>query len=504
MKISLPRGVLTPSHPPRTHEKKEKPLLTTTPARAILTVLPALVCSLSLNAQTQLALLPKPEADVPPPQRGVHAAKELLILDPAVVDSARANYPGAFSIGHLFDQLAGEAGDGRVLMREWLRSWEVPQVVNHSTVAARPNIYEKLIQPWQEADGYQASSGKQWLPDFNNAPFRLLGIVNRLDLMNLTTAYYGSGSLNAAPEGRLVYAALDADGNPLGHHFTLIVEYSMVAGSRPATNELRDLSRRWHALGEHEDFDEDYLIALEDLTRAFTDVRKDKDGEFQPPRLGQIRTNEMALTKSCEMREFKMAKQTGKKTPLLELAPVARTPRMEFTQRGTAEHRALSAWVMNRSSSGTLPSMPDKISNGRGKMIPLLGGSCTVPDTQFHWETGGVGTRDIRTVFSRGTCNGCHAGETQTRFCHIRPRDAGKASEISDFLAMSYHGQTVKDKGQAFETVTTTEMRNRVQDLLKQVHPGIGAGDLETLVRRSFPDGYDPPKQKKRRGLAAR
>ena len=73
-----------------------------------------------------------------------------------------------------------------------------------------------LINRWQTASG-----GPTATLDLNQAPFRLLAIVNRIDLReNLT---YGAGS---AGEGRLVFGAVDPTTcAPL--KFTVIFEYGI-------------------------------------------------------------------------------------------------------------------------------------------------------------------------------------------------------------------------------------------------------------------------------------
>ncbi len=75
------------------------------------------ICSLPLLAC--LILSAKAQGEPEPELRAINPEKELLILDPAVVDSPLADYPGPFSIGHLFDEMATD-GDGATMMRKWL------------------------------------------------------------------------------------------------------------------------------------------------------------------------------------------------------------------------------------------------------------------------------------------------------------------------------------------------------------------------------------------------
>ena len=111
----------------------------------------------------------------------IRPERELLITNSAVVDDARAKYPGPWSFGGLIDEMVGQENAG-ACVHAWLESWAVAQNVNGFHVPPRPGILTKLVEPWQKKDGFDPKSGKQWIPKLENAPFRLIGIVNRMDL----------------------------------------------------------------------------------------------------------------------------------------------------------------------------------------------------------------------------------------------------------------------------------------------------------------------------------
>ncbi len=115
------------------------------------------------------------------PFGGIRPERELFIVQPKVVDDARAKYPGPWSFGGLVNELVGEDKAG-ACMRAWLETWVVRQKVNGFDVPARPGIMAKVIEPWQKRDGFDPKSGTPWMPKLENAPFRLLAIVNRMDL----------------------------------------------------------------------------------------------------------------------------------------------------------------------------------------------------------------------------------------------------------------------------------------------------------------------------------
>ncbi len=110
---------------------------------------------------------------------------ELLITNPAVLDSSQARYPGAWSFGHLMEQLAGP-GRGSEFTLQWLRLWLNDQVVNGDTAPARPKMQEIILDAWrhrdQQAKG-DADDPFSWTPNLENAPFKLIAIVNRIYLV---------------------------------------------------------------------------------------------------------------------------------------------------------------------------------------------------------------------------------------------------------------------------------------------------------------------------------
>jgi hypothetical protein len=64
----------------------------------------------------------------------------------------------------------------------------------------------------------------------------------------------------------------------------------------------------------------------------------------------------------------------------------------------------------------------------------LRAGAAQIPSADFKWQAGVPS--DLRTQFSRETCNGCHGGETKTLpFQHIAPALEGQAgTRLSHFL----------------------------------------------------------------------
>jgi hypothetical protein len=408
--------------------------------------------------------------------KDIFPERELLITAPSVVDSPTAQYPEAWSFGGLIERLVGK-DDAPGCVREWLETWTKKQKVNSHDVAPRPAIVEKLIAPWQKRDGYDPKSDKPWEPKLAHAPFRLLAIVNRIDLcapavagsmkevqdswkahgrekefnklmlgaagQATTVGGYGfSGGpggnvrqgtpkqggvieiqiseARSAGEGRLVFGAVDDAGQPLEGGFTVIFEYLLTASN---TADVREWANRWHELGNYDVANHGYAVALEKLTRSFTHAKETQ--------LGQLRTSEACFGKGREFRQFSFSSGF---TP----AELSQTPAALFNGEPSPEKRALAEFLhqqdpLIRSGIHQLPSsVPSRRSS-----VAVLGGSAIIPANSpgYYWDPGPTVSRDARRTFSLNTCTGCHGGETACADgLHIHPRAAGAEAVLSTFL----------------------------------------------------------------------
>jgi hypothetical protein len=122
------------------------------------------------------------------PQETVHAVKpemELLITHPYVLDSAEARYPGALSFGHLMEQLAGSENASSFTLK-WLSLWLHDQTVNADVAPARLRMQELVLDPWRKYDQEANDEDDDpftWIPNLAHAPFKLIAVVNRMDLV---------------------------------------------------------------------------------------------------------------------------------------------------------------------------------------------------------------------------------------------------------------------------------------------------------------------------------
>ncbi len=125
---------------------------------------------------------------VKPTKPAPHAVKpemELLITHPAVLDSPETQFPGPLSFGYLMEQLAGKDQGGR-FTKDWLKLWLADQTVNGDVAPARAKMLELVLESWRKKD--QAANDEDdnpftWTPNLAHAPFKLIAVVNRMDLV---------------------------------------------------------------------------------------------------------------------------------------------------------------------------------------------------------------------------------------------------------------------------------------------------------------------------------
>jgi hypothetical protein len=337
-----------------------------------------------------------------PPACTVDPERELLVLDVSVVeDGARAAYPGAWSFGHLIENMVG-AHDRDTFVRRWFAHWDRDQIVNGFTVPAKPTMREDILDPWIAKSRSNGVSGL----DMRVAPFRLLGIANRLDLM----------------EGRFIFGFINVLGDPkLGTELrmgTMIMEYQL-----PATGceQVKKWAKAWHALGSFKLGSSEYNAALQEVTESFAgaDIAP---GRPNGSALKQLRTNEFMAEGPWQWRQFELSAATG----LLEQSTVSQTPATEVN------HSARLADYVNANERAILGGAHVVPATYQGK--PFLGGSSDGDPVSLFFSAPGIRNNEARHRLSMTTCAGCHTTETPTAFFQVGPRNLGHRSFASLFL----------------------------------------------------------------------
>jgi hypothetical protein len=325
----------------------------------------------------------------------VNAEKELLIRDLSVVEDPERTLdpceqpianPGAWTFASQISRVAHQAGsdDPPGFTLQWLRSWEQDQQVNGFPVPSRPRMEDALVVPWLRASG-----GHQL--DLARAPFRLLAIVNRMDLR----ASEDGVPINAG-EARFLFSAVDVNCRASG--FSVAFEFELPAASHEAVVAWAE---RWHLLGNFE-FGPEFNAALQEIT-------DDLDGQ-----LADIRTNEIQVNfVDWEMRAFKISNGA------LELTSLSQTP------DGSFQSSPPLAEYINEHQKEILAGT---------NQVPeqMLGGYATL---SYFWNADGLEDPfEVRHLFALQSCNGCHFAETATQFVHVLPRAQHVPADLSNYL----------------------------------------------------------------------
>jgi hypothetical protein len=386
------------------------------------------------------------------------AEKTLFIRDPSVVDNpARTSDPclstsasdasKKWSFGYLITQMANEQQTGRSphdLALSLLRQWEGPAFLNGDPISARPRIRELVTEKWLRASG---NTGRLAM---HKAPFRLLGIVNRLDLRQ--NLFFGEG---LAGELRFVWGVLDLE-NRAGDgscqeipNFTLIMEYAV---DKANVDEVKAWGQKWAGLNALAIDSPAFRTGLQQITesvvRARVGARKNRANGSA---LIRIRTNEIALDSPWELREFNIAKRN-------ELAPGLFFG-VTVKQNPASRHNGsdLFASFVNENEAQILA--------GRHNVplmfhdIHFLGARS--PNVIDSWNGPGIRNNEARHQVSLNTCNGCHGGETSTGFLHVFPRPRSARAFLSGFMT----GEQVTDPVDPGTVRQMNDLERRARDL---------------------------------------
>jgi len=382
----------------------------------------------------------------------IDAFSELMIIDPRVIEDPDRTYDPCTKQG----TPNGEWSFARLFRNEELAEVWVDQIINPISInggTVSPTFLEQtVLQNWVVESG-----GEDQPLDLDKAPFKLLAIVNRIDLRTRRDAGEVRFVFGALRTDRCVFQTL-AGPAP----YSVIFEYKKKGASHRAR---RRWGRQWHKLADYELGSAEYNRNLEKLTRKVTSADINRKQRPNRTALSLLRTNaELDEGRIWQMREFKMAANSNQ---LL---------------RGHIEHSTLTttpffnAFNKTDALSEYMNANARKIANNNHR-IPLISAENGEPmatgsvfvglpfsGQENFWE----GSAEIpvdpetRHLFSLNTCNGCHGRETNTPFVHIDPeRDAGSSARLSDFMT----GSDVDDPTDPSTIRRFNELERRAQDL---------------------------------------
>lgn len=381
---------------------------------------------------------------VPPPPPPLDPEKTLFIRDLSVVNSGvrtadpcqsttAADAAKKWTFGYLITQMANQSNTGITptkLALSLLRHWEKDQKVNGETVPARTAILQRITNQW-----FRESHSTTTLA-MNKAPFRLLAIVNRVDLRQ--NLFFGEG---LAGELRFVWGVLDLgtkafDGSGTCQEdpsFTMIMEFAVDKKTQP---DVKAWGKRWADLDKLTLNSTAYRVALEGITESV--VKANVGAAFaraNGSELIRIRTNEISLAGPWELREFNISKSGTNKGLFFEV-PVKQTPREVYNNREGLPTKTLLRDYVNSHEAEIIAGKHNipLTFKAPGSLVakPFLGGH--IFNNIDFWAAPGIKNNKARHLVSLNTCNGCHGAETNTGFLQVVPRPRSQPSQLAGFL----------------------------------------------------------------------
>lgn len=352
---------------------------------------------------------------------------EMIVLDPKILDSAEFRGAGKWSFGGLVSQLTG--ADSPKVVRKWLGSWEgnasfKPAGGKEELVPGnRKNVRDILLDGWK-TDAAGAL-------DLADAPFRLLAIVYRPDLLDLAKGGTNPGEI------RFVFGGTARGNRKLPIPMTVAFEFRI-----PAVNDVQAsaFANKWHA-ALHPLFNPTTDAARAQYRQALLALMTDvlKQG---PTALRQLRTNEVAIDTPWDLREFHLTGAPGSFALAMAATPGVPLMSMNGTNELASIVDGFASYVQTYAGSKVPPSKETAMAR--------------IPAREWSWKVPGAAEKD-RHAFAMSTCNGCHSAETKTHFVQIVPRSDGQRSELSAFL------KSTKEKPLTVDGHTFTVQDDRLE-----------------------------------------
>ncbi|HYP27806.1 MAG TPA: hypothetical protein VE262_13905 [Blastocatellia bacterium] len=446
--------------------------------------------------------LPLSESELQPDQEvilepnassaAIDPERSLIIRDPRVVEDPRRTYNpctgvgtpmGKWTFGYLMQEMANQPMTGinpSTFARLWLKHWENNLVINGWGIAARQAVKDAVITPWE-----QASGGPGFPLDLSKAPFKLIAIVNRIDLRG-NSGY----TTNNAGEARFVFGVIDRrlnrDGCCTVNEMSVILEYGIDVRD---CNGLKSWANQWVNLSTLVLGSATYNAALEAITEQFAKAGV-APHKVNGSALNQLRTNEFLppITAPWEMREFRLTMTREDPFPptgQLIQTTVKQTPDESLNNTGVLANFINANCAPIQTGTHIVPlDFP-------GPGNSFLGGNSFVPP--FFWNAPGLvcdppgPPGNTRFQFSFNTCSGCHGAETATAFYHIRPTPFGTPATLSLFLSGPL---TVNDPTNGFSrTFNEIQQRALNLDMLANIDCNVFTMDLNNKIIISGEEG---------------
>jgi len=323
----------------------------------------------------------------------VVASKELTIVNPSVVNDARASNQtnGPWSFRFLMEQMTPAGVDPSDFVFAWTQGFLASAGPVNGFESSERFIDFGLLSSWPKK-----SNGKL---DLAKSPFRLLAIVNRSDLHPT-----GNG------EGRFVFGIIK-DGR--AGSCTVNFEYRLpVKNPAGAAVTRNDWIQQFHALGT-QSFGATFNSRLQAITDQFTRANT-TTANPNGSSISQVRTNEFEFGSPWQLREFRLVKNSAGKG-FLKLSPVEQTPDLTLI-----DDASLASYIQQNRL---------KVLHGLA-IVPnnLIGGTSEMVGVEWEFPSFPAVDERARHMFAGQTCNGCHNLETTQQidsFYHVSPTAVG-------------------------------------------------------------------------------
>ena len=368
------------------------------------------------------------------PAVAIDPAREMIIRSRAVVDdpcrttwnpACPANTRARWTFGRLMTVMSGTTDETSVVARQfvgrWLNFWLHDQTVtgDDAPVLARGNIRAALLNRWLTDSHCPIGTDPAVCPlDLQAAPFRLLAVVNRIDMAG------GLDTATGAPspgELRFVFGAFNkASPNLEPVLATVILEYRF-----PTTQTPLQWAILFHNLSAIDlpaaplagTGTTHFANQLQVITDLVVEPNAQPGNPSNGSTIGHVRTSEIAFDPApgpgaqWEFRQFDLL-CACLLCQLLQV-PVSQTPPTSANPTPDNPVTPVSDFIVaHQVEISTLHHI-----------IPasMLGGSSLSP-----------GVTDP-------VLNGCHAAETNNmnQLFHIAPRGATTTSSVSSFLGLA-------------------------------------------------------------------
>lgn len=323
-------------------------------------------------------------------QTSVIIEREIFISDPVILKATQIDFESTMR------KLNQTSLPILSFVDTWLSEWRYTIAPNGLPLASRRYL------DLRRALGPTSGNGKL------GRSMNLIAIAFRLDRRTVGTP---------AGEGRLIFSLRHPLKNdPLD--FTLILEFRLPVESGW---NIKRWASEIHHLGAIQDSRE-YVLALKKLVSRFSNSGRE---------LLALRTNDFFLDSPWELRDFHVSN-----TGFLEARLITDTPDLNWFEKNKL---VFESWLNS-----------DPIAILKGEYSVPFGSQALasrVPDEKFIWPIGTQVDPQVRHQFAVNTCNGCHSGETNTRFVHVWDNGLNQRPLLSEFLQRSlrFRAQDLSD-----------------------------------------------------------